>query len=259
MKITKTSIWTFLLTVLVLTSCDVDDINPTSKGRTCIGNNGGVTRGMGQIITETLSLEDFDKVDFMFGKRVIISQGTTQEVKVSGQANIIDKLKTEVIDGKWTITAEDGCYENYELLIEITIPNLKASKLIGSGSMIINDFSEQEDLSINITGSGDMTLNKFEGITNLDVSIQGSGDFNATQYISTLEKLDLNIAGSGSYLGYNISSEESNINIVGSGNAQITAINTLIARISGGGNISYKGSPTITQNIIGSGRLINAN
>ncbi|MEL7001168.1 MAG: head GIN domain-containing protein [Bacteroidota bacterium] len=237
-----------LITSITLNSCD-DDIN----------FNGNCISGEGATVTQILTLSDFDGIELSVEGNVIVSQGPTQEVKVTGQQNIIENLSTSVSNGLWTITSENGCFKNYDLTVEIIIPDLNLLNITGSGNINVNDFNNQNTLTIRITGSGNMTLNQFEGITNLNTTLTGSGTFRANSDILTLETLTVGISGSGEYKGFEISSNNCSVNVSGSGRSELTAIESLNVVISGSGTVAYKGSPSISQTITGSGRVVDAN
>ena len=240
------------LMVIFFSSCDKNGIN-------CIGSSLETIKGEGSIVTSTLNLNNFTGIDLSFADNVTISYGTTQEVKATGHANIINRIKTNVTNNIWDVALEDGCYQDYELSIHITIPTLNKIYLSGSGNIVVNDFSNQSALEVKLSGSGNITLNDFEGTTNLAVTLSGSGDIKGNKAISTLNNFNLTLNGSGNYQGFPISGKACTVLLSGSGNCELTAYNTLNATLSGSGNISYKGNPTITQNITGSGRVINAN
>lgn len=224
-----------------------------------LGVNSNCIEGEGTITTETLPLSDFEEIDLAISSNVTITQGAIQEVKAIGHPNIIAKLNTSVLNNIWTIELEDGCYNNYDLAIEIIVPNIKFVKVRGSGDIVINDFSNQSSLETIISGSGDITLNAFEGVTIYNAALSGSGSIQANNDISTLDALNLTISGSGKYYGFGISSSSATVEVSGSGKAELTAIDNLNVNINGSGSVSYKGTPEITQNITGSGDLINAN
>jgi hypothetical protein len=71
----------------------------------------------------------------------------------------------------------------------------------------------------------------------------------------------LSIANSGSGVIRTTEMPADKVEVVnsGSGSCFLTATETLNVLISGSGNVHYKGAPTITQNIPGSGVLINDN
>jgi len=244
MKVVKVSFLAILVASLFLSACSKED--------TCIN-------GQGAVITRTLSVASFTGIDLAGASNITISQGPTQIVKAIGQANIIDRVKTEVSNNYWSISLIDGCYDNYELSFEITVPNINEIDLSGSGNIIVNNFSNQGDLSIDIEGSGNITLNTFDGAENLSVDISGSGKIEGNADFSDLKTLAINISGSGDYTGFPIQTDECEINIPGSGNCSVYVRDVLVVNISGSGNVLYKGNPAITSNITGSGSIIDAN
>ncbi|MFT5645596.1 MAG: hypothetical protein ACI976_000269 [Aureispira sp.] len=261
----------FILTMLLFfTSCQNDNniINAN-----CI-------QGEGTVTTEILPINSFNKINLAFASSVILYQGATQEVFVTGHPNIIALLKRDVVNGLFVLELEDGCYNNYQLSVHITTPNIEQLLLSGSGDMVVNSFANQnnlvidlagsgdmiisnfegaENMKIDLAGSGDLTINGFEGTEILDINLAGSGDIIANSNVTNLATFTLNLGGSGNYNGFPLSAEDCVVSLSGSGNANLTASNTLGVTIGGSGNVSYKGTPTITQNIFGSGFLLNAN
>lgn len=226
-----------------LISCDEDN---------CI-------KGEGPIETRTIELASFNKVSLLGIDHVTIKQGETQEINISGHPNIIDELNTNISDQHWEIRLRDGCYNNADLDIEITIPNLKAASLVGSGKIMVEDFSDQENQSFVLSGSGDIDISGNTGTRELTFSITGSGNIHCSKSFSDLESVNLNISGSGDYEGFPLQSDNYEVILSGSGNANLYAENKLNGNITGSGNINYKGSPEINVTVTGSGRVINSN
>jgi hypothetical protein len=191
---------------------------------------------------------------------VIISQGAIREVIAVGDANVVDHIDTDVSNGEWIIDFDHGCYDNYDLTIYITVPELNEIALSGSGHITVNDFDNQgEDLELRLSGSGTISLNNFIGTENLSVNISGSGTITNSGTMSTLRDQHIKISGSGSYRGFNHPSDYCSINIPGSGNCEVQVQQTLDVKISGSGNVYYKGYPTVTSDITGSGSVVDAN
>jgi len=212
-----------------------------------------------EIATKTLSVADFTGINLAIAADITIKQGTVQEVKAIGDDEVIDNLKTSIVDDEWKIDFINDYNKNYELSIEITVPNISNLTLSSSGTIKVNDFSDQSNLILAISGSGNMEINKFEGITNLGITLSGSGNLTAQKDIKSLNDIDLKITGSGSYYGYELSCKHAIVKSTGSGNTELLVVETLNAKISGAGSISYKGTPSISSNITGTGDLFNAN
>ncbi len=215
--------------------------------------------GEGPIITEEIIVEDFSGIEAIGSMEVIISEGVEQKVEVTGHANIIDRLETTVSNGIWKIKLEDGSYKNADLIFNIVMPRLNSAIIVGSGEILINDFSSNEDVYIGIIGSGDIQIDENNGCANLVIDIEGSGNITAKGGFDDIENLDLEIIGSGSFDGFPVEADQVIIDIVGSGDCSITAIVGLKVDIDGSATVSYKGDPTIESNISGSGKIINSN
>jgi len=244
MKAVKVSFLAILVSSLFMASC--------TKENTCIQGQGGIT-------SRTLSVANFTGLDLAGASNITISQGPTQEVIATGQSNILSLVSTEVSNNYWSVKLIDGCYQNYDLSFQITVPDINKIDLSGSGNIVVNNFVDQSDLEMNISGSGNITLKTFDGAENLSVDISGSGSILGNADFSNLTNLDIDISGSGNYNGFPIQTDDCQINIPGSGNCNVFVNDNLNVKISGSGSVFYKGNPTITTNISGSGSVINAN
>lgn len=245
----KKHVLPFLLGVILLqfTACTSDDDTVTE----CID-------GEGTIETREISLSDFNSITNNISANVTISQGTSQQVTATGHPNIIDVLETAISNDTWDITLEEGCYQNFELSINIIIPNLRSVGVNSSGNITINDFMDQEDLTLSSSGSGNLMIHLFEGSGVMNITATGSGNI-STQTENTLTSLTVDTSGSGENNLYNLIAENININSSGSGDSFVQANTNLDVTISGSGNVSYRGNPAINQSITGSGTLINDN
>lgn len=172
--------------------------------------------GEGTITTETLVLEDFSGITIEGPDNVIISYGAEQKVEVTGHPNIISRIQTDVSNGTWQMSLENGNYGHYELTYYLTLPTIEKVGNTGSGNVSITDPMET---------------------TNLDILLNGSGSF----------------------FGFPLSAQNCQVDIIGSGNCEVTANQELDVIIEGSGSVFYKGTPTIKEHITGSGRLVNSN
>ena len=86
----------------------------------------------------------------------------------------------------------------------------------------------------------------------------GSGNVTVTDPIS-VDQMKVSLEGSGSFFGFPLSASTAMVDIMGSGECEITVNNDLDVLIEGSGSVYYKGSPSIQSDITGSGRVVNAN
>jgi hypothetical protein len=247
-----------LATLLFLSSCSVDDI---------------CTRGEGSSESYRLDLPTFTGIDLRIGANVYLSQGDTPSVRVIGQQNIVDKLKLEVDDLTWKIDLQ-GCTRDYEdLEIYITVPKLHYVKIGGSGDVVGETTFTVDDIDLMLSGSGNiiMPLNAYH----VNTKVSGSGDIDL---VTTTTMLESEISGSGNLFfsgetpshickirgagtlkAFDLTTDITDINISGSGDAEITARDQLDINITGSGDVRYRGNPTLTIDIDGSGRVVDAN
>ena len=239
----RITFWTIVSILITMTSCD-DGI--------CI-------EGRGPVLEQELVVPQFDGIDLMVAGNVKLRQGTEQKVLVGAEANIFDRLQTNVRHGTWEINLGPGCYRDYELEIDITVSDISEVVLSGSGDIGLDNFDEQNDLMLVISGSGNMELASFSGTEKADISISGSGSVYFNSDFTDLHDLDINISGSGNIYAFPVETKNCYVSIPGSGNCEVRVTDLLDANISGSGNIFYKGNPTIKSIITGSGAIINTN
>jgi hypothetical protein len=90
------------------------------------------------------------------------------------------------------------------------------------------------------------------------VSVTGSGNVTITTPLET-DHMEVMLMGSGNFNGFLLSSQTSQVDLVGSGNCELSVSNHLDATLEGSGSVFYKGNPVIMADVQGSGRVVNAN
>ena len=98
-----------------------------------------------------------------------------------------------------------------------------------------------------------ITIPTIEGVSNT-----GSGNVTVLDPISA-DQMEISLIGSGGFFGFPLSASTCQVDISGSGNCEITVNTDLDVVIDGSGSVYYKGSPSIHENITGSGRVVSAN
>ena len=84
----------------------------------------GCVTGEGPATRKTLTLNDFHSINVQGSLDVIVTKGDVQHVEVEGQPNLIELLRKDVKDGKWTITT-NKCYSTDKpFVVHITVPVL---------------------------------------------------------------------------------------------------------------------------------------
>lgn len=232
-------LWIVLLPALVFSSCN--DIWDCRKGE-------------GPIVRETLTLEEFQRIKLSGSGKVYLSQGEEQQIEVEGQQNIIHNLNRRIRNGLWDIRFMDCVRKHEELVFYITLPNIRALEISGSGEIFGENLIESDQLELDISGSGSLTLDI--DVVSLEIDIDGSGKM----WLSGISDVaDLDIAGSGELNAYDLEVIDYDVRISGSGKADVWAVETLDVKITGSGRVNYKGYPVVNSTITGSGKVVNRN
>ena len=238
------SLLVLLAVMFSITSCYHDD-------------DGGIfncVKGEGNTVTREIAISEFTGVKLEVAGDIFITQGDDFSVTVTSQQNIIDQLERDVNNGTWDIEF-DRCVKNYnELTIFITMPEIEYLAISGSGSIVSQNTFNVGEIDLRISGSGDMILDL--EATKVDAKISGSGQMKLNGQSDIAE---FKISGSGDYHAFDLQVENAEVDISGSGDAEVSVSNFLDVEITGSGDVYYRGNPTLNVKITGSGRVYDSN
>lgn len=170
------------------------------------------------------SLKNGDKINYY------ISCPNVQEFVINGIGNInIQRNSSDTLNHVFLAITGDGEISGNQMSCKYL-----RSEISGSGKIEFNNILARNTQSI-ISGNGDIILNGFS-----DSSI-------------------IEIPGVGNYDCFGFQNYHSYISFSGTANARVQVDSTLNVEISGFGHVYYKGQPTISSNLIGTGYIIDAN
>jgi hypothetical protein len=189
----------------------------------------------------------------MGSMNIVLSQAPSATIKIEADQNLLDYIETRNSGGRVEIYTREGY--NLDPKSGITVyasaPDFKEISVSGSGKIkSTGKITGSSELSADVSGSGDILLEV--DAPKISTQISGSG---STTIKGTTKDFSADINGSGDVRCFDLLSENTELDISGSGNAQVYASKTLDVEISGGGDVQYKGSPAVKQNISGSGKV----
>lgn len=195
----------------------------------------------------------FDAISLSVAAKVYIVQDSECRLDIQADENDLDKIETIVKNGKLEIKSKSWT-ANFKgnVIIHITMPELKELSVSGSGSIIADSGFDCHELNMSVTGSGSIKMNKL-AVQTVEGLITGSGKIKLDG-AKTAEALTLTITGSGSYSAEELKVKEAMVRITGSGSAKIHVMENLETNITGSGNVLYQGDPMVNANSTGSGR-----
>lgn len=207
--------------------------------------------GKGPIVTKTLNLSDFNSLSLNIAGNLYLRQGNRQQVEVEGQQNIIDLLTTEVKNNHWKIKFDRNVSNYKNLKVYVTIPDLTYLGLSGSGDIVTQGkFTNLKDVGIGVSGSGNLSLAL--DARDIKTRLSGSGDVDLS---GSGNALSIQISGSGNVSARELSVNECEVRISGSGDVRVDVRNQLEVAISGSGDVQYSGNPSVRSKVSGSGEV----
>jgi hypothetical protein len=209
-------------------------------------------KGAGPVESRELFLPPINSFSYNGSGNVFVQKGEEQRITVEAQGNILDLLEIDVHGGHWDIDF-DKCIKNMsEMKIYITLPEVEYVALSGSGR--IEGFTENEifdEFAVSLSGSGQIELDAFAPTIRADLTGSGRIILNGEAGHEIIR-----ISGSGKYRGYDMEVNSADINISGSGDAEVSVEEYLDVDIQGSGNVFYYGNPQVTSKVTGSGKVI---
>ncbi len=202
--------------------------------------SGKKVTGSGKVSTKTHTTGDYDYIHVAGSMDVHLEKGKEGSITVTTDDNLHDLFEIRTEGRKLIIKTKKGVYYKSKKGVHITVPfqDLAGVSLSGSGDIDSKDLIKADKFRTSVTGSGDVQLPLDARTT--EVSVTGSGDLTLEGSTSELE---VDVTGSGNFHGFNFNSESVDASVTGSGDADIVAHNDLKARVSGSGDICYKGNP----------------
>lgn len=259
---TKLSILLVCLLTLTLNSC-----NPFQ-----------MVRGDGNLVTQELTLDDYDMIEASHSVHIIYVQSEdTPALTVTTDQNIMEKYDFLVKGTKLQIKPKDeykrANFFPTQFTVSTNSKGLRKVDLAGNVTFDIDSLFTGEVLNINLAGSGTINMNEQININKLDVGLAGSATINAYHLNGkdfdgdiagsgkinlggSMTKASFEIAGSGTIRAFDLQVEDMECEIAGSGDIEISVSNSISAEVAGSGRIKYKGDPQIIKKeIAGSGSI----
>ncbi|MEJ2163406.1 MAG: DUF2807 domain-containing protein [Robiginitalea sp.] len=201
-------------------------------------------KGNGNTVTEERSVGDYDGVSVSGWFDVELVSGNEGNLTLMGEENLLEHLETKVKNGKLVIKPESGynlqpsSWKGKGILITIPVENINSVMLSGSGDIVGKTTLQSDVFEVVMSGSGDITL-EIEADA-VDTTLSGSGDIKLT---GNAGSFTVKVSGSGDVHAFELEARDVDATVSGSADIQVTAIESLKGRVSGSGDITYKGDP----------------
>jgi hypothetical protein len=216
-------------------------------------------KSTGTISTEERSLTPINSINLKNNVDVRIHYSNEYKLSVRGGSNLLEKIETRIENGTLYIRNKNKC--NWvrkfdpELRVNIWLPELSSIYLEDASSDIVfEDTIPAKNFRLDSFSSIGKYSFKLKGdIATLAIH-NGAADLDALGSVGTLYLYGV---GYGKLNCEQLQTFNTYTDNQGTNDFYVNALNTLEVKISGSGNIYYKGNPlNIVKKVFGSGKLI---
>ncbi|MBD3580885.1 head GIN domain-containing protein [Flavobacterium selenitireducens] len=209
--------------------------------------------GLSSAQTSTkINVASYDEIAVSGPYIVELFDGTEGEIQLSGEQADVENVQITSDGGNLVIKPRKKVRLRHQpVRIMIPFKEITEVALAGSGSITSKDKISANEFEVALSGSGLIDLNL--ETKQLEAVVAGSGTIKLE---GRAKNAEANLSGSGKILAFQLQSSVMDANISGSGHCEVHCSDELKARISGSGNIEYKGSPQKEDTkVSGSGRI----
>lgn len=207
-------------------------------------------KGSGNVTSESRVLSDFNKINIYANINLYIRQNDNYSFDIEAEDNINPHIKTKIKGDELIISTRTCIMNQKPINIYISAPEFRRITLSGSGKIISENILSGDKLDLMLNGSGKIEVEL--NIHKLYTELTGSGKVylkgNAYSH-------KIMLSGSGVINALELETDDTFVNLSGSGICRINSNEELKINISGSGIIEYFGSPDIQSNVSGSGKI----
>jgi hypothetical protein len=202
--------------------------------------------------TRTLS-GSFTAISVSDGVKLYISQGTEESIAVSAADDLMDRFKTEVVDGTLKIYFDRKGWDwnkdrNRKLTAYVSFRTLKRLNGSSGSSVVVKNAINTGDLDLHFNSGA-----QFDGKVSakqLSVDQNSGADVNMN---GSADKLVIDISSGGSFKGYDMTVDYCEAKATSGASVKVSVNKELTGNANSGGSIHYKGAGVIADKKVSSG------
>ncbi|MDU0369715.1 head GIN domain-containing protein [Hymenobacter endophyticus] len=176
---------------------------------------------------------------------VYIKQGSTTEVRVEAEPDVLTHVHTEVKGATLLMYRDQGLsslLSNKKVSVYITCPTLTGVEVSGASDVKSETTFTADTFTIRASGASDVTMRL--NVKTLTATASGASDLRLT---GQAERQQITISGSSDYKGYELQSRTASVQASGASDAYVAVTDELQSRASGASDVHYKGKPRLTR------------
>ena len=180
-----------------------------------------------------------------------IEHGDVPSLTVTAPERILPHVTSDVRDGVLVLDVDTGWLRTGGVTYHLVVDDLDAITVDGSGE-VAADAASGDRVAISVRGSGHVEVAQVTA-PEVTVTVAGSGDVSLAGRTDHQRVL---ITGSGTYSAEAMTSRTADVDVAGSGCAELDASDTLTVAIAGSGSVTHTGPAVVTSRVLGSGTVM---
>ncbi len=224
--------------------------------------------GSGNVISEDRDIDsEFSTIKLTNHVDIYVTIGDKVSLSLKGDDNLIPHVITRVSGNKLTIRSDKKLRKGYrtrkglKAYLTVRKGQLKTIESTSHGDIILPELTGK-DLFVEMSSHGDIEIDRIEGtdvtfelsshgdlkigyvkIENLDVDLSSHGDL----FINDGEAVNqrISLSSHGDYMAKKMASDTCHIQINSHGTAKLWVKKMLKGKVSGHGNLFYRGEPKL--------------
>ena len=187
-------------------------------------------RGSGVAKTENRTVTQFDRIEVAGAFEVTIVDGPAHKLVVEADNDLLDSISTDVVDYELRISSLRSFVSRSAMKVTVECPPVRG---------------------ITVSGNAKVTAAALSGSS---FAFSGSGS-SVARLGGAIDALKISLAGAGRVDALDLEAQSVEVEVLGSGTAEVNAVKTLSLMVIGSGTLRYRGNPKVTRNAIGRGRV----
>ena len=198
-------------------------------GAALVGCDEGV-RGSGVAKTQLWPMDSWDKLSLSGWGDAQITIGEPAMFKITADDNLLPLIESKVVDGRLIVRPTVSISPVIKPTFEIRVPSLVELRLAGATHVDVGDLVNDH-----------FTVDA-EGVAT--VTVRGRTD-----------ELSIRLDGSGAVKAFDLEARAVDVKVSGAADAEVHATELLDATALGASDVRYRGSPKVTRDVAGVGKI----
>jgi len=207
-------------------------------------------KGIGNVVTAERPVGGFDGISVGGAFDVYLTQGSTEELKIEAESNLMEYIEAEVRGGTLYIKSEKNLKPTKGLKLYITLKDLKSLDVSGACDLLTKSTLKLNDLDMDVSGAADVNMDLV--LNNLEADFSGASDI---QLSGTAGEMRMDISGAGELDALEFEAEKVKLDVSGAATAKVNAKTHLDVDVSGAATVKYKGNPQVNSEVSGAGSV----